>query len=127
MRKSICFILLVVFIATPAFAHNMMIIPQPEPGKVKVLFEDGAVPRHAQVVVYNEDGVVIKEGGIADDGSFSYPEEAYKLVADDGFGHRDEWIVGTEVRQLPKIPVVGGVLALFGGIAWFFDKRVKAK
>jgi len=121
-------ILCAVFIlpASPVFAHLMLVEPVEE-GLIKVVFDDGTVARHAEVVVYNEKDEEIARGDVDDNGKFSYPEqEAELIVADDGFGHRAEYVVGDEPQEaLPRGLTVTVVLAGFGLIAGVFHYRVK--
>ena len=121
--------LLLVFLpALPVFAHLMLIEPVEE-GKVQVVFDDGSISRHAEVVVYDHDEVEIDRGDVDDEGYFRYdPEEAAMLVADDGFGHRAEYVVGEDAHDaLPRGPVIAGVLFGFTAISGFFQYRVSKK
>jgi hypothetical protein len=60
--------------------------------------------------------------------TLSWIIDAYKIVADDGLGHRAGWIVGTEFKKsLPKLPVVIAVLSVCGLIAYIFDKKAKKR
>lgn len=113
---------------SPAFAHLMLIEPVEE-GVVKVVFDDGTIARHAEVAVYDENGKAIKRGDVGGDGKFSYsPEDAKLLVADDGFGHRAEYVVGEDpYKALPRGPTIALVLAGFALIAGVFHYRVKKK
>ena len=108
------------------FAHLMLIEPLEE-GKIQVVFDDGTTCRRSEVVIYDEDGEVIKQGEVDDDGKFSYPpEDAELIVADDGFGHRAEYEVGEDVQEaLPRGPTIVLVLAGFTTIAGIFHYRVK--
>ncbi len=113
---------------SPVFAHLMLIEPV-EDGLIKVVFDDGTVARHAEVVVYNEKDEEIARGDVDDNGKFSYPEqEAELIVADDGFGHRAEYVVGDDPYEaLPRGPTVAIVLAGFCLIAGLFHYRIKKK
>ncbi len=115
-------------VAAPVSAHLMLIEPVEE-GKVQVVFDDGSVARHAEVVVYDENEEEIDRGDVDDKGYFSYdPERAEQLVADDGFGHRAEYTVGEDVREaLPRGPAVTAVLFGFAAIAGIFQYRVQKK
>jgi len=114
--------------ASPVFAHLMLIEPVEE-GKVQVVFDDGSAARHAEVVVFDENEEEIARGDVDREGYFSFdPEEAELLVADDGFGHRAEHVVGEEAAQaLPRGPVVAAVLFGFALISGFFQYRVHKK
>lgn len=120
--------LVMLLAASPAFAHLMLIEPVEE-GKVKVVFDEGSAARHAEVVVYDQDEKEIDRGDVDDEGYFSFdPDEAKLLVADDGFGHRAEHVVGEEAQEaLPRGSVVAGVLFGFIAIAGFFQYRVSKK
>lgn len=108
------------------FAHLMLIEPLEE-GKIQVVFDDGTASRHSEVVVYDENDEVIKQGEVDEDGKFSYPpEDAELIVADDGFGHRAEYVVGEDPQEaLPRGPTIFIVLAGFAVIARIFHNRVK--
>lgn len=127
--KMLSIILCMAVILMPgslAFAHLMLIEPLEE-GKIQVVFDDGTTCRHSEVVVYDEDGEVIKQGEVDDDGKFSYPpEDAELIVANDGFGHRAEHVVGEDPQEaLPRGPTIVFVLAGFAVIAGIFHYRVK--
>lgn len=127
--KSIIIILgvAVIFLpAAPVFAHLMLIEPVEE-GKVRVIFDDGSAARHAEVVVFDENEKELARGDVDRDGYFSFaPEKAELLVAEDGFGHRAEFVTGEEVRQfLPRGPVVAVVLLGFALVSGFFQYRVQ--
>lgn len=114
--------------ATPAFAHLMLIEPVEE-GKVQVVFDDGSIARHAEVVVYDDEGEEIARGDVDEEGKFHYPpENADLIVADDGFGHRAEHAVGEDPGEaLPRGLTVAVVLSGFALIAGVFHYRVKKK
>ncbi len=120
--------LLILLPASPVFAHLMLIEPVEE-DKVRVVFDDGSIARHAEVVVYDYNEEEVARGDVDDEGYFEYdPEKAEFLVADDGFGHRAEYVLGEETTQaLPRGPVVALVLLGFGLIAGVFHYRVKKK
>jgi nickel transport protein len=124
-------VLLFIFFFLPVstvFAHLMLIEPVEE-GKIRVAFDNGSANLYAEVAVYNEDGDEIGRGGVDSKGYFTYSAEgAILLVAEDRFGHRAEFTVGENVReQLPRIPVIGGVLVGFALIAGVFQYRVKQR
>lgn len=129
-RSIISFVamLAILLAASPAFAHLMLIEPVEE-GKVRVVFDDGSTNRHAEVVVFDENEEEIGRGDVDREGYFSFdPEGAEMLVAEDGFGHRAEHVVGEEVRQaLPRGPVVATVLFGFVLVSGFFQYRVYKK
>lgn len=120
--------LLLLLSASPVFAHLMLIEPVKE-DKVKVVFDDGSIARHAEVVAYDHNGEELARGDVDEEGYFRYDsEEAELLVADDGFGHRAEYVVGEETSQsLPRGPGVALVLLGFVLIAGVFHYRVKKK
>lgn len=113
---------------SPVFAHNMLIEPVEE-GKVQVVFEGGTPSRHAEVVVYDKNDEVIKQGEVDDNGKFSYPpEDAKFIVAEDDFGHRAEHVVGEEPKKvLPRGVTIFLVLTGFVLIAGIFHYRVEKK
>ncbi len=128
IRITIIAGLVLILPALPVFAHLMLIEPVEE-GKVRVVFDDGSAARHAEVVVFNEEGEEIARGDVDREGYFSFPpEEAAFLEADDGFGHRAEYVVGEDAHQaLPRVPTVSAVLVGFLMIAGIFHYRVRKK
>ncbi len=128
VTTSILFVFLLLLPASTVFAHMMLIEPVEE-GKVQVVFDDGSPNRHAEVVVFDEDENEMARGDVDRQGYFSYPAEgAVMLVADDGFGHRAEYLVGEDAPQaLPRVPTVGAVLAGFLLIAGIFHYRVRKR
>ena len=121
-------LLVLILPASPAFAHLMLIEPVEE-GHVRVVFDDGSPNPHAEVIVFDEDENETARGDVDRDGYFSYPAEgASKLVAEDNFGHRAEYVVGEDAHQaLPRVPTVSAVLAGFLLIAGIFHYRVRKK
>ncbi len=121
-------VLAILLSASPVFAHLMLIEPVEE-GRVRVAFDDGSANRHAEVVVYDENENEIARGDVDGEGYFNYdPQEAELLVADDGFGHRAEYVAGEETQQaLQRGPVVAGVLFGFAFIAGLFQYRIQKK
>ncbi|SDY96363.1 hypothetical protein [Tindallia californiensis] len=125
---SIAIILLLAMALTSigAFAHAML-VETVEEGRVRVIFDDGSPNRHAEVAVFDEADQEIDRGDVDDEGYFDYDsEKAVKLIAQDNFGHRAEYVVGEEAsKPLPRVPTIVGVLLLFGAGAAFFKKRSK--
>ncbi len=113
---------------SPVFAHLMLIEPVEE-GRVRVAFDDGSAARHAEVVAFSEEGEEIARGDVDREGYFRFPPgEAAYLEADDGFGHRAEYVVGEEAHQaLTRVPTVSAVLAGFLLTAGIFHYRVRNK
>lgn len=115
--------------ASPVFAHLMLIEPLEE-GKVQVVYDDGTVARRAEVVVYNEQDEEISRGAVDTEGVFEFsPGEAAVILADDGLGHRAQYVVGEEQHQaaLSRGPTIALVLSGFGLVALFFHRRVREK
>ncbi len=115
--------------ATPVLAH-LMLIETLEEGKVQVVYDDGTVARRAEVVVYNEQDEEISRGQVDTEGVFEYsPVEAAVIVADDGLGHRAQYVVEEDQHQaaLPRGPTIALVLSGFGLIALVFHRRVRGK
>ncbi|RQD68607.1 MAG: hypothetical protein D5S00_08690 [Tindallia sp. MSAO_Bac2] len=128
MAVSIALIIITFFSSLSAYAHAMF-IEAVEEGKVQVIFDDGTPNRHAEVIVYDEADKEIERGNVDRQGYFSYAaKDAVRLVAKDNFGHRAEYVIGEETRkQLPRIPTVAGVLAIFILIAAFFQHRTNKR
>lgn len=107
-----------------AHAHAMIIEPL-ENQRVLVQYDGGGFSRRTVVTVVDAMGHVLEEGKLDAEGVYDYSHlpEAHTLLADDGMGHRAEWVVGTTHHQLPKLPVVAGVWGMFGGIAWHFKRK----
>lgn len=120
---------LILLPCSPARAHRMLIEPLEE-GVIKVYYEGGQIARRAEVVVYDQNNREIARNGVDAEGHFHYPleKEPALLVADDGMGHRTEYVVGDEPQEaLPRGLTVTVVLAGFGLIAGVFHYRVKGK
>jgi|LGOV01.1.fsa_nt_gb hypothetical protein len=122
-KKIFVIFVLLMLHSTFVFAHNMIIEPVSE-GVVRVIFEGGSLARYAEVIVYDKDGQELTSGKVDENAEFSYPQDnAAYLVAADSFGHRVEWEVGILEKKLPKIPMVAGILILFGSVAYYFNKK----
>jgi nickel transport protein len=120
-----CFLLIIWGNYTTASAHSLLIEPM-EPGVIKVYYDGGGFSPKTVVTVFNQAGQQIYSGKLDQEGNFKYPVdiEAYRIIADDGAGHRARWIVGTKFKKpLPKLPVIAVVLAVSGAIAYIFEKR----
>ncbi|WP_026674100.1 hypothetical protein [Alkalihalobacterium bogoriense] len=134
MPKKVCVCLFIVFfiMGSHVYAHKMLIEPL-EQGVVKVHYEDGSFSTRTVVSVYDEDEGLLEEGKLDEHGYFSYDniDGAYLLVADDGIGHRVEWIVGEErettIFTENKWLVVSVVLVLLIGIALLFQRKAFRK
>ncbi len=130
IKSKPVFVLLLAFcivlaFSTTAYAHRMIIQPREE-GVIKVIYDDGsASSRRTEVVAYDRDNQEIKRDGLDREGFFSYPSETYLIVADDGLGHRAEWVVGEETTELPRGITISVVVTGLVVIAVFFDYRVK--
>ncbi|MEN1761128.1 MULTISPECIES: hypothetical protein [Anoxynatronum] len=112
----------------PVWAHSLHIDPL-EGDRVQVSYDGGGFSRRTVVTVLDPIGHVMEEGRLDDEGiyAFGHLENPHTILVDDGLGHRAQWIVGTTQRRLHKWPVVGGMWVLFGGVAWFFHRRVHHK
>lgn len=133
MKLSVAILLILsaslIFLPAQNVLAHAMLIEQVEKNVVRVVFDDGTANRHAEVVVFSESGEELGRGNVERDGTFKFPlEEGMLVVAEDGFGHRAEYVAGTEVPTgLPRLPVVSLVLFGFIAIAGVFHYRVKKK
>lgn len=118
----VCFLLAT---APAVQAHSMEIEPL-EDQRVKVVYEGGGFSRRTTVTVLDDMGRVLEEGKLDAEGVYDYSHlsQAHKILADDGIGHRAEWVIGTDHYHQPKMPVIAGVWMVFGSIAWYFDRKV---
>ncbi|UOE92477.1 hypothetical protein [Alkalihalobacillus sp. LMS39] len=134
MTRKVCVCLFVVFfiMGSHVYAHKMLIEPT-EQGVVKVHYEDGSFSARTVVSVYDKHETLLGEGKLDEHGYFSYDniDGAYLLVADDGIGHRVEWIVGEErettIFTENKWLVVSIVLIVLVGFASFFQRKALRK
>lgn len=127
--QKITLILLITFammwVTMPeSHAHSLLIEPQDDQ-RVLVQYDGGGLSRRTVVTVLDPIGQVLEEGKPDQDGFFEYSHlsNAHTLRADDGLGHRAEWVIGTTSNRLPKLPVTAGVWGMFGGVAWHFKRK----
>ncbi|MGF7184371.1 putative GH25 family protein [Desulfitispora alkaliphila] len=113
-------------VSNDAHAHRMIIRPVEE-GLVRVVFDDDTVAV-ADIVITDLDGTEILTGQTDGDGYFKYDPnlEGMKMVADDGVGHRVQWVIGEPVQEHGSLwlRATGGVLFL-AVIAGLFHMRNK--
>lgn len=128
--KILSLILAVTFIlSAPVYAHRMIIQPI-ESGVIEVKYADGSFSRRTEVAVYDENDKVLEQGKLDEDGKFYYDEseEAYYIVADDGMGHMDTWIIGSQVKVDTlgsKLLKIGSVILGFLAVAFISMKKKK--
>ena len=106
-------------------AHCMEIEPL-EYQRVRVGYDGGGFSPETVVTVLDEWGIILEEGRLDVDGVFDYSHlnQAHMILADDGMGHRAEWVIGEDHHHRPKMPVIAGVFSFFGGTAWYYQRKV---
>ncbi|SDY96593.1 hypothetical protein [Tindallia californiensis] len=110
---SLIFILL---LTSTAFAHRMLIEIENE-GLLKVKYDDNTSAGFADVQLFDEDNQLLLEGKTDENGYFQYDTaiKFYRLVADDGLGHRARWRDG-QTESLHGVPIWMSTLL---GISFF--------
>lgn len=107
-----------------------MLIQPVNDGLIQVVFDDDSIAYRSDVVVYDANGEILKEGRADLDGYFDYSDvlNPVTIVASDDWGHRAQWEVGAdEPKILPRAPMAIGVLVIFGAIGGYFQLRMKKK
>lgn len=125
--KILMITFILIYAATPAFAHKMMIKPI-EDGIIAVTYADGTHSNLIKVTVYDSNDEVILEGSLDHDGYFYYDSasDATRIVAEDGMGHRVTWQVGDPTSYSGdkyKWIKVATIVLFFMGIGFVFYKR----
>lgn len=127
-RKSlllICVGLVFVFMLNPptAFAHKM-IIEQSDDGLINVRYDDGTAAGLAIVSAYDQDGELLFERHVDDDGNLEYDEglDVYRFTADDSMGHRATLAMDDEQTGEASIPTF--IKALLGVSIFVFIAAV---
>ncbi len=122
MLTVACFLLATVSVVE---AHCMEIEPL-EHQRVRVGYDGGGFSPQTVVTVVDDFGIVLEEGRLDDDGLYDYSHlsQAHRILADDGMGHRGEWVIDTDHHTRPKMPVIAGVWMVFGGTAWYYQRKV---
>ena len=92
------FLVLLLAVAYPAYAHKIMAFAYIEGGKVHVegYFADGKKTIDSLVEVFDEEGAKILEGKTSPQGAFSFPAPAaarLRIVLTGSMGHRAECFV----------------------------------
>ncbi len=113
-----------------AASAHLLIIEQKEAGTMMVRYDDGTPATLATVTLYDQEGNVLSEGSVNSEGFYRYDpiKPVYRVVADDGMGHRARWVIGSENWWL-EIPrwaraLLGVSILLF--IAAFLNYRKTA-
>lgn len=108
-----------------AEAHCMEIEPL-EHQRVRVGYDGGGFSQTTLVTVLDEWGIVLEEGKLDAEGVYDYSHlrQAHTILADDGMGHRAEWVIGEDHHDPPKMPVIAGVWMVFGSTAWYYQRKV---
>lgn len=121
---------IIILTTSPVYAHKIIIEPV-ESGIIKVMYEDGRFSTRTEVVVYDKDSQILVSGKLDEKGYFYYANEpdAALIIADDGLGHKAEWVVGVEENKsgMKKNIAVVMVLLVLGTIALLFNQRASAK
>ncbi len=114
-----------------AEAHRM-IIEEVEEGIVLVRYDDGTEARVASVSTFNQEGEVVAEGTVDENGRFHYDKDidAYRFVADDGLGHRATWVneedeetTGLASVPLPVRAILGVSVCLFVAAIFLYRRK----
>ncbi len=106
------------------FAHKLLLDPISEDAIV-VMYADGTISTDMTIEVYNREDILIERGKLDANGHYTFPKEAYKIVADDGMGHRLTWLVGSpgvKSGGLSTYLKFGVVILIFAGIALYFKR-----
>lgn len=126
-KSSICIFLLVALLFPGvSFAHGMDLILE-EPGVLRVEYEGGGFSPRTEITIYDENGNELAKGPVDEEGKFHFDENlnVHKAVADDGMGHRAEYVEGAVAKSIPKLPVIIGVFAIAGVFYYIFTKKNK--
>lgn len=131
LSKTLLIAFILIYAATPAFAHKMMIKPI-EDGVIAVTYADGTHSDLIKVTVYDSKDEVILEGSLDHEGYFYYDSasEATRIVAEDGMGHRVTWRVGDPTSYSAdkyKWLKVATIVFFFMAISFVFYKRNNIK
>lgn len=118
-------VLWMVAAAAPVCHAHSMTIEQVDDQRVLIQYDGGGFSRRTVVTVLDATGHVLEEGKLDAEGMYDYGHlpGAYRIVADDGLGHRAEWVVGTTRHNRPKLPAIAAVWLVSGGIAWRFRRK----
>ena len=86
------------------FAH-LMLVEKVEEGVLLVRYDDGTISARSTVTLYDEEGNIVSEGSVDNQGLYHYDSQkpVYRAVADDGLGHRAHWVKG-ETKTWLEIP-----------------------
>lgn len=128
LRKKILLLLLaLLLIPTAVYAHAMF-LELVEPGVLRAEYDGGGFSPRTEVTIYDEQGEELDKGLVDEHGRFYFNQnlDVHHAIAEDGMGHRAEYMKGKEVKSVPKIPVVIAVFALVGVIFARYNKKQKA-
>lgn len=110
-------------------AHGMIIEPINDES-VKVYYDGGGFSDRTEVVLLDKDDKELAKGNLDKDGVYKYDKSlpVVKIVAEDGLGHHAEYVVADGFKEgLPKLPIIAAAIVIFGGVAFYFNKKSKAK
>lgn len=98
-----------------------------ESGVLRVEYEGGGFSPRTEITIYDENGNELAKGPVDEDGKFHFDENLniHKAVADDGMGHRAEYVEGATAKSIPELPVIIGVFAIAGVFYYIFSKKNK--
>lgn len=123
---------LTALLAAPAFAHRILLEMRGDDA-VAVRYDDGTPARQTSVRLYDDDGNVIASGATDAQGVFNFDPSLnpYRAVADDGMGHRAEWMEG-RIEAIDAIPLwlraaLGLGILLFIGAVFYFRGLFKSE
>jgi hypothetical protein len=101
MIGAFCVSLCLVFLATPALAHNVTIFAQVKGNTVFTESKLGGKPaKNASIVIKDMEGKQLLEGKTDEQGAFSFKtlpnRKGLKVVVNASMGHQAEWIISAE-------------------------------
>ena len=119
-------LVILALLSTTVFAHAML-LEEIEPGVLQASYDGGGISPRTVITLYDASGAELASEGIDDDGIAKFdPSIDWKTAeASDGMGHAITIERGVEQKELPKVPIVIGVLVVVGAIVWYTSKGKK--
>lgn len=124
-------LLLMFFIQTAVFAHQMIIEPLPQQ-RIKVYYEGGTFSKDTNITLFDAAGQVVFMKKVDENGVFDYSRYSRvdSLIADDGMGHRVMWKVGEPVHNVTgneRWIRIGLIACTLSAVGFAFYERSKRK